>query len=266
MTGAAALLLRAVRLIKHPRRACRVVARRAFPIRALLNDSETYHAVSSWTYGRLPHVPVTAAVPGISTADVRLSQFLPRDGNGAPTVFELAILCGLVRHLRARRVLEIGTFDGGTTLNLAQNVQDDDGLVTTVDLPAEWSGATPRPSNAAGPTVVGRKFRGTAFGMKIRQVFGDSTQLDWSNFGGPFDLVFIDGCHEYDYVRRDTANAMHVVRPGGMVLWHDYGVVEDVSRAVDDAGDADGVVLGTSLAFAVRPIGFSPNVKAVKRT
>src|SRR5262245_49447141 len=117
-------------LLRHPRRACRLLTRRVFPIRAMLEDPETYHAVSSWTYGRLPRVPVTALAPEIAEADVRLYRFLSRHSDGAPTVLELATLCGLVRHLNAHRVLEIGTFDGGTTLNLAGNLPDDGVVVT----------------------------------------------------------------------------------------------------------------------------------------
>ncbi len=241
---------KAATLLRHPRRACRLLTRRAFPIRALLQDPETYHAISSWTYGRLPRVPVTALAPAIADADVRLYRFLSRHSDGAPTVLELATLCGLVRHLDAHRVLEIGTFDGGTTLNLAENLPDD-GVVTTVDLPPDWRARDSNhdPGNVPEPSMVGHKFRATTVAKRIRQVFGDSTRLDWRELGGPFDVIFIDGCHEYESVRQDTANALRVVRPGGVILWHDYGVIESVSRAVDDSTVARGVLLGTSLAF-----------------
>jgi SAM-dependent methyltransferase len=36
-----------------------------------------------------------------------------------------------------------------------------------------------------------------------------------------FDVVFIDGLHVYDQVRRDVANALGVVRPGGWIALHD---------------------------------------------
>jgi predicted O-methyltransferase YrrM len=249
--SAAATASRAVRLLRHPGRAWRLLTRRAFPIRALLQDPETYHAVSAWTYGRLPRVPVTSVVPTIADADVRLSRFLSRHTDGAPTVLELTILCGLVHQLRARRVLEIGTFDGGTTLNLAENVSDD-GMVTTVDLPPDWrsGNAGHDPGNVPAASMVGQKFRAAPSAKRIRQVFGDSARLDWRELGGPFDLIFIDGSHEYEYVRQDTANALRVIRPGGLILWHDYGIIEGVSRAVDDAAVARCVLLGTSLAFA----------------
>ncbi|HEY1448014.1 MAG TPA: class I SAM-dependent methyltransferase [Caulobacteraceae bacterium] len=36
-----------------------------------------------------------------------------------------------------------------------------------------------------------------------------------------FDVVFIDGLHHYDQVRRDIVNALKVVRPGGWIALHD---------------------------------------------
>lgn len=35
------------------------------------------------------------------------------------------------------------------------------------------------------------------------------------------DFIFIDGHHEYDYVRRDFFNAMNVLNDGGYVMLHD---------------------------------------------
>ncbi len=165
------------RFLRHPTRTWRLLTRRAFPIQALLQDPETYHAIRSWTYGRLPRVPVTSVVPTIADADVRLSRFLSRHTDGAPTVLELATLCGLVHELRARRVLErISTFDGGTTLNLAENLLLEDGMVTTVDLPPDWrEGSVDHdPGNVPAASMVGQKFRDTPAAKRIRQVFGDS--------------------------------------------------------------------------------------------
>jgi hypothetical protein len=39
--------------------------------------------------------------------------------------------------------------------------------------------------------------------------------------GEPFDVVFIDGLHLYDQVRRDLDGALGVLRPGGWIAMHD---------------------------------------------
>ena len=55
----------------------------------------------------------------------------------------------------------------------------------------------------------------------------------------------------------DTENAMRHVKPGGIILWHDYGIIEDVSRAVDEYQQTlkVSVVRGTTLA-----VGFIPTI------
>ena len=35
-------------------------------------------------------------------------------------------------------------------------------------------------------------------------------------------LVWVDACHDYEYVCRDTESALRIVAPGGWILWHDY--------------------------------------------
>jgi predicted O-methyltransferase YrrM len=82
-------------------------------------------------------------------------------------------------------------------------------------------------------------------------VFGDSSKLDWSKLPGPFDIVFIDGCHYYDYVARDTQNALNHLRAAGLVIWHDYGYVKDVSDVVDKTAGKIKVcaIAGTRLAI-----------------
>lgn len=39
--------------------------------------------------------------------------------------------------------------------------------------------------------------------------------------GGPFDVVFIDGLHLYDQVRRDLDGALRLLKPGGWIAIHD---------------------------------------------
>ena len=51
---------------------------------------------------------------------------------------------------------------------------------------------------------------------------GDSKALDVSPWAGRCDLVFVDGSHAQSYVVSDSRKALELVRPGGLVLWHDY--------------------------------------------
>lgn len=49
------------------------------------------------------------------------------------------------------------------------------------------------------------------------------------------DIVYIDGCHQYEYVKRDILNYSKIVKVGGFVAGHDYcSQHPGVMQAVDE--------------------------------
>jgi hypothetical protein len=69
---------------------------------------------------------------------------------------------------------------------------------------------------------------------RITQLFGDSATYDFSAHHGRAGLVFVDGSHAYDYVLADTDTALKLTAPRGIVLWHDYGVWDGVTRGLEE--------------------------------
>jgi hypothetical protein len=127
--------------------------------------------------------------------------------------------------------------------------------VTTIDLPPNWDRQflydVPNTHwNVTDRNRIGIQYQGTAHEGRIRQVLGDSASIDWQMLRPPFDMVFIDGCHYRDYVKADTENALKHIRPGGVIVWHDYGDIKDVSRVVDETARriTVRVIRGTRLA------------------
>ena len=233
-----------------------VLLRRLFPWRALSRDPECGHLIKSWSSGTLPHEALGQIFPGVEKISVTLRTPYDRVIGTATDLGEVASVAAVMKLIRARRVLEIGTADGFNALNLAANLSEQDALVSTLDLPVDEAARAkigPVP-NAVDPAVIGRKFRDQPETARIRQFFGDSTALDWHTMGGPFDLIFIDGCHDYDFVVKDTASAFANLAPGGVIFWHDYGIIPDVSKAVDEAAGKQGksaqivAIQGTRLA------------------
>ncbi len=178
----------------------------------------------------------------------RLSDLCPAPGrvvaevgpftDGNPTPHELFCLGAIARASAARSIFEIGTFDGTTTLQLALN-SPEDAVIWTLDLPAEGVDETRYPvipqerAYILKPTS-GIRFHGTPAAGKIRQLFGDSAAFPYEPFLGRMDLVVVDGSHAPDYVRSDSANALALARPGGWVVWHDYGVWPDVTAGLHE--------------------------------
>lgn len=62
------------------------------------------------------------------------------------------------------------------------------------------------------------------------------------------DLVFIDGNHSYEYVRRDIDLWYPKVRTGGMISGHDYDpvVFPQVVRAVNGYFGMENIIVGSS--------------------
>lgn len=181
------------------------------------------------------------------------------DGN--PSAIELFCLGAIVRGSGARAIFEIGTFDGSTTLQLALN-SPPDAVIHTLDLPADAVDRTrspllPQERVYALKPASGARFVGTPLHAKIRQLYGDSAAFPGEPFAGRMDLVIVDGSHARAYVRSDSALARLMVRPGGWIVWHDYGVWPDVTAVLDElAGEMPLVRLeATTLVVGHVPSG-----------
>jgi predicted O-methyltransferase YrrM len=215
--------------------------------------------MSYWWHGSLPRQPVEQVFGNASAESFKILNPGRRDHETSVTLFELSCILMAMRSVGAKRVLEIGTFDGNTTLNIASNLPEG-GEITTIDLPVEAPAELalavdePRHRNITDRSILGEQFRDHNGPANIRQVLGDSAELDFPALGKGFDLAFIDGCHAYNYVKSDTENVMSVMRPGGVILWHDYAMMESVSRAVDEFQGAFAslcAIEGTRIAVGV---------------
>ena len=211
--------------------------------------------------------------PWTSLKPVRLSDLLPDLDERAPVITisnplrrtldtsleldELCVLLTLVRYHKATNVLELGTWDGNTTLNLASNLPEH-GRVTTIDLPLDEpaAGALLKPGEKLNITArnrVGEQYLDSACAPRITQVLGDSATLNWSELNGPFDFAFLDGCHTSAYVHSDTLNMLTCLKPGGVITWHDVdgAGAGTVMSAYAAAGLPVSWISGTRLGYCV---------------
>jgi hypothetical protein len=72
-----------------------------------------------------------------------------------------------------------------------------------------WLRRSPQPIEAPRRA----KYRTESEAARITQLRADSATADWAAFGGPFDIIFVDGCHDYAYVKSDSLNAISQTRP-----------------------------------------------------
>jgi hypothetical protein len=207
--------------------------------------------------GQETHLPQAGWREIFAARPIVLAQ--PRKNQGDVNLAELSVIATAAASVSAGdEIVEIGTFDGRTTLNLAAN-SPPHLSVFTLDLPPD---SAPKFDLASGERAFvdkprsGRHFveaapEWQAQGKRITQLFGDSATFDWSPHYGRAGLVFVDGSHAHDYVMADTDTALKLVAHKGVVIWHDYGVWEGVTRALEEieAGRHLGLrhVRGTSL-------------------
>ncbi len=199
-------------------------------------------------------------LPSIAWADVlkrrKISLTDVRKHSGNVTLAELGILAQAAATIPpGSEIIEIGTFNGRTAANMVRNAPAGS-MVFTLDLPEDHP---TRFQLDKGEDVFVRKerphsqFRDHPGANRIIRLFGDSAVYDWSPHVGKAGLVFVDGSHAYDYVCADSRTAQRLVQPGGMVLWHDYGVWEGVTRALEELERCEQLGLkhirGTSLVF-----------------
>jgi predicted O-methyltransferase YrrM len=141
---------------------------------------------------------------------------------------EAWVLAALAK--RRRTFFEIGTATGKTTYLLARNSPPDARVYTITLSPddvesyAGGSGDSSRAARVARQESAFTSFlyTGSAVEHKVTQLFGDSKALDTTPYRGRCDLIFVDGSHAYSYVLSDTARAMEMLAPGGIIIWHDY--------------------------------------------
>jgi predicted O-methyltransferase YrrM len=166
----------------------------------------------------------------------------------------------LIRARRCRRVLEIGTHIGASTVYLARALRAHGGRMITVDmrdvnaLDGWWSKArlsgSPRElvaelGCADVVTFVISDSRSYMRGLKER-----------------FDLVFLDGSHEAPNVYEEVDLALQLLAPGGIIVLHDYYPTGKAMYPVDN------VIPGPYLAMkrirrerpgiGVQPLGVLP--------
>jgi predicted O-methyltransferase YrrM len=163
---------------------------------------------------------------------------------------ELETLVALVRSVCPHHVIEFGVNVGRTAKAIMANV---DGIerYTGIDVAPGYvpAKAVQRNEIPAHPGEL------VAADPRFQLVVRPRGSLDLTAADlAPCDAAFIDGDHGREAVLHDSALARALVRPGGIIVWHDYhdlGTVDvkDTLDGMSQAGAAIMCVDRTWLAF-----------------
>lgn len=127
---------------------------------------------------------------------------------------ELNILSKVVGHFRPKKVVEFGTAEGRTAVNIAMQLPPD-GEIITLDFP-------PVP----GKNDVGYLYWEQPVKSKIKQVFCGVGTWDSKPHRESAEVVFCDACDLMPGIAAEVYQAFSVVKPGGVIFRHDYGSVK----------------------------------------
>jgi predicted O-methyltransferase YrrM len=181
-----------------------------------------------------------------------IMQIFP--GIGASiSMLEGAALAAFIQKVGAKRIFEFGTYKGVSTTQLALNLPDD-GMVYTLDLPEDHPAYTLEIPKAEERQIAAETGKGILIPQelshKITFLRSDSAKFDTTPYLNSMDLVFVDGAHSYEYVKNDTEKGWEMLRPGGIIAWHDCTPSHpEVVSYLKSHTPIPTLVRGTALAF-----------------
>lgn len=180
----------------------------AFQAQRATNSEEIVQAAEAES--RIRSVFLTDLFPGIERVMLPVDA-INEESEHANHV-DLLYVSAIAQAIGAKRLFEFGTYLGRTSYHLtfaSANAQ-----VFTLNLP-------PGEDSRIAP-YLGSFFKGTEREKQITQILCDSRKFDTAPFAKSMDFVFVDGDHSYALIKNDTQKAFDMLRPGGVIVWHDY--------------------------------------------
>ena len=130
----------------------------------------------------------------------------------------------------SKNIFEFGTCSGKTTYLMALNSPDNAKILSLTlkpknlkDLKKNFKDNKVSFRNIINESVYDKfLFSKTKYESKIDVIFENSLNFDEKRFINKFDLIFIDGGHTYSIVKSDSEKSFKMLKPNGIILWHDF--------------------------------------------
>jgi len=181
---------------------------------------------------------------------------------GMTSSYEFNVLMALSTWFKPEAVVEIGVYKGLTAKNILGNspwIKRYTGVDIDSDkIGEEFIRAYSESNELARNNREVQKEPGAEAKSdpRFRMVLLDNENALKVEDVAPADMIFIDGDHRYEAVKRDSAIARKALRNNrGVLVWHDYADGLGVVRYIDECNIADGqkicLVEKTSICFEV---------------
>ncbi|MBR4135334.1 MAG: class I SAM-dependent methyltransferase [Bacteroidales bacterium] len=206
--------------LKKGLKALGLICKRPYLLNAVLNDEKVRKEEVVRRYGLsdgLPVVQIQSLFPDLAE---KVSPYAYLSGATMP--IDIALLRALARRQQVRDYFEIGTWRGESVANMAAVAEH----CTTFNLPKEE--ILKLTHNERYADLHGFFSHHLP---NVTQLYGDSQTFDFSPYHRSFDMVFVDGDHHYEAVKKDTETAFQMLRDDhSVIVWHDYGLDPETVR------------------------------------
>ncbi|MFX1363443.1 MAG: class I SAM-dependent methyltransferase [Promethearchaeota archaeon] len=145
--------------------------------------------------------------------------------------FELIEFLKLIKSIKPKIILDIGTGMGGT-LFLLSRFSDPDALLISVDLPEISIGGRSFPNNPSFFKIFAKKKQKVVLIREDSHKFSTFNRIKKVLNNRKIDVLFIDGDHRYEGLKQDFEMYKTLVKSGGLVCFHDI-----VSGQYKNVGD-----------------------------
>lgn len=200
----------------------------------VIEHSDFYKKQVLKKYNKAEGLPQVDTIDFFGGFDETVEPYAFLEGGSTPA--DLGLLKALARKYKVIDFLEIGTWRGESVANVAAVAKN----CYTLNLSPEDL----QKMNKSKAYIDSQGF----FSKKIPSVThlqGHSHCFDFGQLKTKYDMVFIDGDHHYESVKKDTQTAFNLLKDdNSIIVWHDYGVTPENVRWEVLLGILDGAPAG----------------------
>lgn len=168
--------------------------------------------VFGWFFGTdfLPLHPHVHPIAEKCRTDPGYVKILP-DGTRASSERETGhAIYSIVRLLKPKNVIEIGCYNGASSICIAKALQDNGfGILHSIDI------------SSTNIEMTKRNLENADLTQWVQLYHGDSSDHDVLDRLSTSEFIFIDGDHSYEGAKRDFENYQNKLDTRGIMLFHD---------------------------------------------
>ncbi len=197
-----------------------LLLRKPYLLNNVINSNENYKGKVIGKYKMahgLPQLDIKKIFPEFKE---HVDPFAFLDGGSLP--IDIALLKALARKFNVKDYLEIGTWRGESVANVASVVEN----CYTLNLSDEEM----LKMNLTPDYIKSHRFFSENL-KNVKHINAHSHRFDFDSLKTKFDMVFVDGDHHYESVKKDTQTAFSILKSDdSIIVWHDYAASPETIR------------------------------------